>query len=76
MSKLPEDVRQAILDKDKNHIFGRDGFCLQCKTMHRTDWRQNNLCPKLFTAKKEMKINIDNLPHRGKTCIATRYREN
>lgn len=53
--KLPDDVRQAIFDKDKNHRFGRDGFCLLCKTMHRTDWRQNDLCPELFKPKNTTK---------------------
>ena len=46
--KLPKAVREAILAKDKNHVFGRDGFCLNCHNMHRTDFRPNDLCPKMF----------------------------
>lgn len=49
--KLSKAVREAILNKDKNHVFGRDGYCMNCKTMHRTDWRQNDICPKLFNPK-------------------------
>ena len=45
--KLDKKTRAAILAKNKNHSCGVDGFCIHCKTVHRTDWKQNNLCPKL-----------------------------
>lgn len=52
MTKISKAVRAAILSKDKNHEFGKDGFCLLCP-MHRTDWRQNDLCPALLKEKAE-----------------------
>lgn len=42
--KITQEVREAILSKVKNHDYGRDGFCA-CG-VHRTDWKQNDLCKK------------------------------
>jgi hypothetical protein len=52
MNPATAKIRQAILDKDKNHEFGSDGFCIHCHRMHRTDWRKNDLCPTLLKKKK------------------------
>jgi hypothetical protein len=41
-------TKAAILAKNLNHIWGPDGFCTLCHNVHRTDLRQNNLCPQLM----------------------------
>ena len=49
---LYKETRENILSKDKNHDFGKDGFCSKCRT-HRTDWRKNDLCKSKTDVKKE-----------------------
>lgn len=46
--KLKSSQRAAMLAKDKNHPWGKDGFCTLCHNVHRTDFRENDLCPKLL----------------------------
>lgn len=47
ITEMDPKVRADILSKDKNHVWGKDGFCIYCHKEHRTDMRPNDLCPKL-----------------------------
>ena len=49
--KLDKGTHENILSKDKNHDFGKDGFCKCGK--HRTDFSKNNLCKLKTSIKKE-----------------------